>query len=285
MLKNTFLHLSKIGIKSEQTLWKNGIHTWDDFFAGEEPLTFTKPRVRKIREELNESKIRLRAGDPFYFYERLPSSEHWRLFHDFRDQAAYLDIETTGLGSSLDHITTLAMFAGGAVHYYVHDVNMNNFLEDVKNYKILVTYNGRCFDIPFIEHEFKIKLPHAQIDLRYVLHSLGYKGGLKGCEKQLGIKRNELEGVDGYFAVLLWQEYKRTGNIKALETLLAYNIEDTVNLEKLMLIAYNKKIDKLQLRMQHFDENNSTPKPRFLPDRETIEAIKSRLYGEREFYL
>lgn len=43
----------------------------------------------------------------------------------------------------------------------------------------------------------------------------------------------------GFFAVLLWQEFQQTGNIKALETLLVYNIEDVVNLETLMVLAYN----------------------------------------------
>jgi len=51
-----------------------------------------------------------------------------------------------------------------------------------------------------------------------------------------------LAGVDGFFAVLLWHDYKRSGNEKALETLLAYNIQDVLTLENLMVIAYNMKI-------------------------------------------
>ena len=77
----------------------------------------------------------------------------------------------------------------------------------------------------------------------HVLRSLGITGGLKGCEKKLGIDRKELDGVDGYFAVLLWREYLKSGNRAALDTLLAYNIEDVVNLETLMVIAYNMNLD------------------------------------------
>ena len=51
--------------------------------------------------------------------------------------------------------------------------------------KGIVSYNGKSFDVPFIENYFGIQLSHAQIDLRYVLGSLGYIGGLKGCERQL----------------------------------------------------------------------------------------------------
>jgi uncharacterized protein YprB with RNaseH-like and TPR domain len=47
--------------------------------------------------------------------------------------------------------------------------------------------------------------------------------------------RGNLSDVDGFFAVLLWNEYRKTGNQKALDTLLAYNVQDTVNLQNLMV--------------------------------------------------
>jgi uncharacterized protein YprB with RNaseH-like and TPR domain len=52
-------------------------------------------------------------------------------------------------------------------------------------------YNGKTFDVPFIEKYFGIRMNHAHIDLRYVLKSLGYAGGLKRCEKALGLDRGE----------------------------------------------------------------------------------------------
>ena len=88
---------------------------------------------------------------------------------------------------------------------------------------------------------FGVPLDQAHIDLRYLLASLGYKGGLKGCERRLGLDRGDLADVDGYFAVLLWHDYRRRGNREALETLLAYNIRDVVNLEPLLIKAYNLK--------------------------------------------
>jgi uncharacterized protein len=45
-------------------------------------------------------------------------------------------------------------------------------------------------------------------------------------------------------AVRLWREYKR-GRKSALDTLLAYNIEDVVNLEHLMYSAYNLKLGEV----------------------------------------
>jgi len=54
--------------------------------------------------------------------------------------------------------------------------------------------------------------------------------------------RGDLKDIDGFFAVLLWDEYQRTGDQKVLKTLLAYNIQDTINLENLMVTAYNLKL-------------------------------------------
>jgi uncharacterized protein YprB with RNaseH-like and TPR domain len=119
---------------------------------------------------------------------------------------------------------------------------MEEFRDDVARYKVLVSYNGKSFDAPFIRRELNAPLEQAHIDLRYVLGSLGYRGGLKGCERQLGINRRGLEDVDGFFAVILWGEYWNNDDEKALETLLAYNALDVVNLEALMVMAYNQKL-------------------------------------------
>ncbi|MEJ2691010.1 MAG: ribonuclease H-like domain-containing protein [Deltaproteobacteria bacterium] len=121
-------------------------------------------------------------------------------------------------------------------------------------------------------------LPHAQIDLRYVLASLGYKGGLKACEKQLNIFRGELDGVDGYFAVLLWNEYVNNYNQKSLETLLAYNVLDTVNLEALMVEAYNLYIAKLPFAHDYELGYPFPPANPFQADYPTIERLR-RQYG------
>ena len=105
-------------------------------------------------------------------------------------------------------------------------------MEDVKRFKIIVTYNGRCFDVPFIQRYFKIQLNQVHIDLRYILKSLGFSGGLKRCERQMGIDRGDLSDIDGYYAVILWDMYKRTGDEKHLKMLLDYNILDARNLER-----------------------------------------------------
>jgi len=147
------------------------------------------------------------------------------MFPEFRELTVYLDIETTGLERGYNDITTIALYDGATIQTYVHGQNLNDFVDDIRKYNVIVSYNGKSFDVPFIENYFGIQLNHAQIDLRYVLGSLGYKGGLKGCERQLGMDRGDLSDIDGFFAVLLWNEYKKSGSQKVLDTLLAYNVQ------------------------------------------------------------
>lgn len=180
--------------------------------------------------------------NPFFFGQHLPVNQYWRLFPHFRDTIAYLDIETTGLENWCNEITTIALYDGQRVRTYVNGQNLNDFVRDIQRYKIIVSYNGRCFDVPFIERYFRIRLDQVHIDLRFVLKSLGFSGGLKGCERQLGIDRGDLKDIDGYYAVILWHDYKRTGNEKALEMLIEYNSLDAKNLETLMVMAYNMKL-------------------------------------------
>lgn len=195
----------------------------------------------RLNSHLEESQRQLTDGNASFFSRTMPASEHWRLYPDFRDSVAYVDIETTGLGGAGDHITTIALYDGRTIRHYVHEQNLADFAQDIRDYRLLVTYNGKCFDLPVLRASFGIALDQAHVDLRYVLASLGYKGGLKGCERRLGLDRGDLTGVDGYFAVLLWREYQMRKNPQALETLLAYNIRDVVNLESLLIHAYNLK--------------------------------------------
>lgn len=276
MLQNTFVHLPGVGAKTEQALWSAGIRSWDAFLdPSASALPFGKRKSEALRKYLDQCLVHLSGSNAAFFARTLQQQLLWRLYPDFRCSTAYLDIETTGLGDRGDHITTAALYDGREVHYYVHGDNLDSFPQDLEKYQVLVTYNGSCFDLPFIRNYFGISLNQVHIDLRFLLHNLGFRGGLKGCEKQLGLCRNELDGVDGYFAVLLWQEYKKKRNRKALETLLAYNIADAVNLETLMVKAYNLKLKEtpfpeLQLEM---------PRPAagpFLPDVKLIGELRSR---------
>lgn len=273
MIRSTFRHFPGISAAAEQQLWAAGICSWDCAgpMAG---INLPSRWLQAIDRHLHESRQKLDGGDCGYFAGLLPSREHWRLFPEFRSNIAYLDIETTGLSSFASHITTIALYDGRSIRHYVHGENLDQFRRDIGDYGLVVTYNGKCFDLPFIRQALDLKMDQAHIDLRYVLKSLGYGGGLKGCEKKLGLDRGELDGVDGFFAVLLWQDYRRSGNPRSLETLLAYNIQDVVNLETVLVMAYNLKLAATPFAQSHRLAMPRPPKLPFVPDRETVQRLK-----------
>lgn len=281
MLKNSFQHIPGIGGGTENKLWECGLLDWD-CLAADNSYNISPKKYEVLSAHTKDSIEQLERNNPQFFSERLPSKEHWRMFPDFRSSTAYIDIETTGLDPLGADITTIALYDGKTIRYYIQGQNLDDFITDIANYNTLVTFNGKTFDVPFIEGYFSTHLPHTHIDLRYVLKSLGFSGGLKMVEKNMGLNRGDLEGVDGYFAVLLWMDYQKNNNEKALETLLAYNIEDVVNLEILMIKAYNLKIKNTPFFKTHEISFPSEPEIPFKPDRKTIDRIKNESFRSPE---
>lgn len=278
MLNCSFSHIPSVGAATERKIWNSGITSMDDFIKSP-PDFLSKNKSIKIAEHIQLSKEKMTTRDARYFYDNLPTKESWRMFCEFQDTTVYLDIETTGLGSPRDIITTIALYDGKSIKHYVNGENLNDFKNDIMQYDVIVTYNGKTFDVPFIENYFGISISHAHLDLRYILASLGYSGGLKSCEHQLGIGRTgSLADVDGFFAVLLWSDYKKKKNAKSLETLLSYNIEDVLNLEYLMIEAYNKNLNNIPLKLDTL-VIPSTPDNPFEIDVDTVNRIKAQSYA------
>lgn len=246
MIRQTFIHLPGIGTATERRLWQSGVRDWD--CACRDTACFSPQRRDLLIQEMGASRDALVRRDGRFFAQRLPAKHLWRLYPDFCGSVAYFDIETTGLDFRHDAITTIALYDGHRVRTYVNGQNLGDFPHDISRYQVLVTYNGKCFDVPFVEAKFPgLRLDQAHIDLRYLLASLGYRGGLKGCEVQMGLARPaELREVDGFLAVRLWQAHLR-GDDRALPALLRYNVEDVINLRWLMETAYNLRVQRLPI--------------------------------------
>lgn len=277
MLSRTFCHIPLVGEKTEWRIWEAGIWTWEDALLDPSfDQLFPRALTFHVRSFLSKSLVRLERGDVHFFGEYLPRRELWRLFPEFRHTAVFLDIETTGLNPPNDYVTAVTLFDGYHIRTFVHGINLCEFLDEVMRYRLIITFNGRCFDLPFLERSMGVHLPHVHLDLRYVMKSLGFGGGLKACERAVGIDRGTLQGVDGYTAVLLWRKYQ-DGCPEALETLLAYNVADTVNLERLMVFAYNEKLRRLPLPHPPLSE----PRKKILIPYRVHEEILEEVFYER----
>jgi uncharacterized protein YprB with RNaseH-like and TPR domain len=278
MLRHTFCHLPGVSARTEQRLWSAGLTTWDEVLGG--PVS-SRALARRLRlEDLRESVRRHGLREAVWFGDRLDSADAWRLFGDFRGHCAYLDIETTGMHATAV-VTTVALYDGRTVRTYVRGVNLDQFARDVQAYPVLVTYNGTSFDLPILRRCLGCRLDQAHIDLRYVLAAVGLRGGLKACERQVGMARPGLEEVDGYVAVLLWHDYQRRKDRRALETLLAYNVQDTVNLEALMVHAHNAHLG--QLSEAPFAAGHHLPPPVLPANPFAADAqVLRRVLGQRD---
>jgi uncharacterized protein YprB with RNaseH-like and TPR domain len=238
MLRQTFLHVPGVGYRTEERLWRSGIGSWDDV-RGDHASALPRHLRATLEEEITRSEAALERGRYRYFALRLPLREHWRAWPDFRDSVAYVDIETTGLDIGRDALTVVGVYDGKRRQSFIKGLNLEELPEALDEARLLVTFNGSRFDVPFLRRAFpRMRLDQLHLDLMNPLHRLGYRGGLKRIERRLGIARSdETAGLGGFDAVRLWQEYE-AGSDDALDTLLAYNLEDVVNLEPLAEFAY-----------------------------------------------
>jgi uncharacterized protein YprB with RNaseH-like and TPR domain len=239
VLERTFLHCPGIGPHRERELWKRGYVDWTSFLDRHPPGGW--------REVIAERLTRDRAVSD------LPRREAWRLVPDYLHRALYLDIETDGATGA---ITCIGTSDGTSVRAFVAGHDLDRFPQALEQAELLVTYNGTHFDLPILQERFPAVDFDAflHLDLRFPLHRMGCKGGLKGAERALGIERPaSIRNADGWTAVLLWRAH-RQGHPRALDTLRRYCLEDAVNLKPLATMAFNHLASELPLQIDRLPD-------------------------------
>jgi len=228
-IENSFIPVQGVGEKTERRLWDDGITHWEAFT----PNAVGPTTADRIENYLAVAQPRLDDGDSRFFGETMPESDHWRLYENFREDTLFFDIETTGLSHHANSVTTVAFHRDGETRSYVNgrDLTAEAVAEEFASAKLIASFNGKQFDVPFLEHEFGIDLDLPHLDLRFLGERLDLRGGLKRVETVIGIDRDQPD-ITGRDAVRLWHEYER-GNEQALETLVSYNRDDARNLEAL----------------------------------------------------
>lgn len=261
MIRHSFIHIPGIGPKTELNIWQRGICTWDDFLCDTESCGLGPRKTQSVRRFLEKSKDALIQSDHVFFNNCFPNREKWRLYDDFKESIAFLDIETTGFNPQWDDITVIGLYDGHCDKSFINGINLHSFRDEIKKYRTIVTFNGARFDLPFITANLGVTFDQIHIDLMYPLKRLGYAGGLKEIEKKMGINRSsEISSVDGFEAVRLWYQYSRRHDRQALETLIEYNIADTRNLKVLMEKTYGDLKDLTLSAQKGGAENTSAGK-------------------------
>ncbi len=264
MLEKTFVHVPGVGPTTERSLWRQGCGCWSDFLTNPRSYKCGSAGREPIAETVEKSVIALEQRNHQFFNRRLKQRDVWRALHDFRDSCVYLDIETNG-GSSGDDVTIIGLYDGVTYTGLVQGESLESFRDIISHYSMIVTFFGGGFDIPVLQKCFR-DLPFDQIhvDLCPALRTVGVRGGLKRIERELGVTRPEaVDGLTGYDAVKLWRRYRQLRDENALETLIAYNREDVLNLPVLADHAY--RLLQAQLMEEQADDDVSPAPPPAAP--------------------
>nr|AIF20709.1 Ammonia permease [uncultured marine group II/III euryarchaeote KM3_92_B07] len=257
VLKSKFRIFNDIGPVSEDIIYAAGIYSWNGFLESEGVSGLTQRLYESTSEQIKEWSNALEMKDAKFFATNLQSSMHWMLLKEFQEHVCYLDIETTGLYRDFDKVTVVGIYDGHSFQNLVRGRGLSKkaIQKSLSGCKLLVTYYGSCFDLPFLQSEFygiDLNIPH--FDLCFGGRKVGLTGGLKKIERRLGISRDSsISSVDGFEAVTLWYSFQK-GNEKSLKKLLDYCMADTINLSKMAPLVF-EKLNQLEtsIRLDHLN--------------------------------
>ena len=230
MINECFQHCHGIGPKTEKILKSRGFITWEDCLQNPDKLPVRGNRRKIFLESLKKSKNALENNNLSYLIKEYPAREHWRILGPHYSEATYFDIETTGISWYDSHTTLICAYHKGKLYEFLYNENLDDFLQLVDESRLLVSFNGNSFDIPYLEKTFNIPQVNApHIDLRWVAYHCGYSGGLKSIESELNVVRpDDVSDIDGFEAVNLYYRWQ-DGDENAKKYLTAYCNADVIS--------------------------------------------------------
>ena len=242
MITNSFIFLERITAAKEKKIWEQGILGWDDFLKADKIKGISGAAKKYYDRKIEETRWQLFDGNSSYFTSLMPQTEHWRLYDFFKEEAVYLDIETDGLSDNCD-VTMVGLFDGYDTKTMIRRMNLDwqMLRRELEKYKIVVSFNGSVFDLPFIRKRYGEVIPQLpHFDLRFGCSKIGLNGGLKIVEKELGIRRSNsgVEGMYGGDAAQLYRMWRGSGDEYYLRLLVEYNEEDVINLKQIAEHVY-----------------------------------------------
>src|SRR2546426_5887069 len=237
LLEASYLHLRGISERRERELWRCRILTWEALrrqIATGSSLLRGWPAER-LTKALEEGRTALAERDVAFFASRFPRREHHRLALSFPCETIFLDIETTGLSFYYDYITLVGWSIANLYGLHLRGESTDRLREALSRAKVIVTFNGSRFDLPFLRQEFPdLPLPAAHVDLCFLARRVDLGGPQKEIERRLRWQRGgDIAGLDGRAAPLLWHEYRR-GDLEALRRLIQYNHADIEGMKHIL---------------------------------------------------
>ena len=206
----------------------------------------------------------------------------------------FFDIETTGLSPDRCKLILagLAYYEGDtlvAKQIFADDPSeepevITAVLNELKNFDMVVTYNGKRFDMPFLlkrAHRNKIHMNEAlpyNLDLYPAVRSFSPLRAMlpdlkqKTVESFIGLWETRTDEISGAESVELYYYYAGTKDEKIRDVILLHNRDDITQLSKLL-----KVLDKCDLNSYIFA--NGLPAGRLIIDRITAGKLYLDIKG------
>jgi uncharacterized protein YprB with RNaseH-like and TPR domain len=175
------------------------------------------------------------------------------------EEIVFLDTETTGL----DRGANTYAFLTGILYYRDNKWQLKQyFIESpdnepllmkllsqlLSNFKILVSYNGKCYDIPLLDNRFKFHKSDYSIrnldflDLLHLSRRL-WKPILQGCKLQnieaviFNYIRDYSNDIPGEFIPKAYFDYLATNNAEDISNVFYHNGQDLFTLTRILAIC------------------------------------------------
>ena len=251
MLLSELKLLPGIGPARELTLKNQGVKTIEALVQ--------YPKWRRSAKEfvqLVDSKDVLALQD--FLRGSLPKSHplsHYLAGFCRNEDFAIIDIETMGLFGRPIILVGVANVEKNRVctrQFLVRDVSEEagalwEFVSGLNDNSALITFNGRCFDVPFISERLayygldsELGYPHFDV-LHFARRALrgrlpNYR--LETVEQYLKVKRSI--NIPGALVPEFYDSYQHTGNVGPLVAIVEHNKQDLVTLTQLFCSLYGE---------------------------------------------
>ena len=191
----------------------------------------------------------------------------------------FFDIETTGFAAKNTHLYMIGVLyvcpntnTFNTIQWFLDDYNdeekiISSFFEFTKNYSILMHFNGKGFDIPYLEAKAETYNIHFNFDSYEHIDLYKIASKIKHLFKTENIKLKTLEQFfdlhrddefSGKELISVYDEYMKTKDARLKNFLILHNFEDLKGmLTVINLLAYNNVFQgKYNYKNIEFDKDN-----------------------------
>ncbi|MCE5314395.1 MAG: ribonuclease H-like domain-containing protein [Armatimonadota bacterium] len=165
-------------------------------------------------------------------------------------EIVFLDLETTGLSSTpLFLIGTMECASEGLVfkQYFARNYSeeasvISAFADRLRDVRLVVTFNGKCFDVPFLSSRaaangVDLPVPEFHLDLLYESRRI-YRRELPNCRLQtlerMICGRHREDDIPSSEIPRAYRDFVRTSNAFRISQILRHNLFDLLTLADLM---------------------------------------------------